>query len=68
SAATTRSAPAKPSAKSATASAPTPEQRYRMVQEAAYFLAEKNGFAGNAEGYWIEAEIQVGRMLTGSKK
>lgn len=31
-------------------------ERYKMIEVAAYYLAEKNGFAGNASDYWIEAE------------
>ncbi|HKB58613.1 MAG TPA: DUF2934 domain-containing protein [Gallionellaceae bacterium] len=41
----------------------SPEQRYRMTQEAAYFLAEKSGFAGNAADYWIRAEAQLSILL-----
>ncbi len=65
-----KAAPRKATAGKKTAAAnakntPSPEQRYRMIQEAAYFLAERNGFAGNAEGYWVEAEIQISRLLSG---
>lgn len=31
-------------------------ERYKMVEVAAYYLAEQNSFAGNAADYWIEAE------------
>lgn len=42
----------------------TPEQRYRMIEEAAYFRAEKRGFVGGdvAED-WIQAEAEIDRML-----
>ena len=50
------------------AAALSPEQRYRMVQEAAYFMAEKNGFAGKSEDYWAAAEIQISAELSGKKK
>jgi hypothetical protein len=43
--------------------APSPEQRYRMVQEAAYFVAEKNGFASGSMDYWIAAEIAIDALL-----
>lgn len=46
-------------------SAPSAEERYRMVQEAAYYIAEKNGFAGGDMSYWIEAEAQINRLLSG---
>ncbi len=50
------------------ASAPSPEQRYRMIQDAAYFIAEKNGFAGGAMDYWIAAEAEIDVMLSGKGK
>lgn len=42
-----------------TAKAGAPEQRYRMIEVAAYYIAEKNGFAGNAADYWVQAEIEI---------
>ena len=54
---------AKPVAPAKTKSAPTPELRYKMVQEAAYYLAEKNGFSGNSQEYWAQAEIQISNMI-----
>ncbi|MDO8962066.1 MAG: DUF2934 domain-containing protein [Methylophilus sp.] len=50
-----KAAPKKAS-KSAQAS---PAERYRMVEVAAYYIAEKNEFAGNATDYWIQAEIEI---------
>ena len=41
-----------------------PEERYRMVEVAAYFLAERNGFAGNPVEYWAAAEIQISKLLS----
>lgn len=41
----------------------SPEQRYNMVAEAAYYIAERAGFSGNAYDYWIEAEAQIAKML-----
>jgi len=40
------------------------EERYRMVEVAAYFLAERNKFAGNPVGYWTAAEAQIKKMLS----
>lgn len=57
-----KSAPAKAS------STPTPEQRYRMVQDAAYFIAEKNGFKAGSMDYWIAAEIEIEAVLSGKSK
>lgn len=41
----------------------TPEQRYRMVQEAAYYIAEKNGFVGDQHHFWVLAEKQIDTQL-----
>jgi hypothetical protein len=40
------------------------EERYRMVEVAAYFMAERNKFAGNPVGYWTAAEVQIKKMLS----
>ncbi len=52
----------------ASSAAPTPEQRYRMIQDAAYFLAEKNGFSGGAMDYWMAAEMEIEAMISGKGK
>ena len=51
-----------------TPAAPTPEQRYRMVQDAAYFIAEKNGFKAGSMDYWIAAEAEIAVLLSGKEK
>ena len=38
-------------------------ERYRMVETAAYFIAERNNFAGNSSEYWVAAEAQIKKML-----
>lgn len=44
--------------------APDAEQRHRMIQVAAYYLAEQRGFApGHAEHDWIRAEHEIERMI-----
>jgi hypothetical protein len=48
--------------------APSPEQRYRMVQDAAYFIAEKNGFKAGSMDYWIAAEAEIAALLSGKGK
>ncbi|MBI1173654.1 MAG: DUF2934 domain-containing protein [Sideroxydans sp.] len=58
---TTEKKPAAASKKST----PSPEQRYKMIQEAAYFLAEKNSFAGCSMDYWVTAEAQINVLLSG---
>lgn len=40
------------------------EERYRMVEVAAYFLAERNGFAGSPVEYWTAAEAQIDKLLS----
>jgi hypothetical protein len=39
----------------------TPEEHYRMVQDAAYYIAERNGFGGDDHRYWVEAENQINK-------
>lgn len=46
-------APAKPSA----------EERYLMVQSAAYFIAERDGFQGCDTHYWALAEQEIAAQL-----
>lgn len=42
----------------------TPEQRYRMICDAAYFKAERRGFVGgNPADDWVEAEAEIDRLL-----
>jgi len=47
----------------------SPEERYRMIAEAAYFRAEKRGFVGGdiAED-WVQAEAEIDRMLQSREK
>jgi len=52
-----------PAAKKAAAWNPGNEERYNMVQVAAFYLAERDGFAGNPVEYWTAAEIQITSML-----
>ncbi len=55
---------AKPRAKaSGSARTPSRAQRHKMIEEAAYFLAEKNFFAGHSVDYWVAAEAQIDAML-----
>lgn len=43
------------------------DDRHRMIAEAAYYLAERQGFGGDPENHWLEAERQIDRMLNGAK-
>jgi hypothetical protein len=42
---------------------PTPEERYRMVETTAYFIAERNGFQGDSTEHWAEAEREIAARL-----
>jgi hypothetical protein len=52
----------KPTAKKATAQ-PSPEERYRMVETAAYFIAEQHGFQGRSDEHWAAAEREIAARL-----
>jgi hypothetical protein len=56
---------AKPAAKKSAARNPGPQERYSMVQVAAYFIAERNNFVGNPLEFWTAAEAEVKAMLAG---
>lgn len=46
----------------------SPEQRYQMICEAAYYIAEQRGFqGGNDTDDWLLAELQVDTLLTRHK-
>jgi hypothetical protein len=45
----------------------TPEQRMKMIEEAAYYRAEKAGFAVDPHSNWVAAEAEIDAML-GLKK
>ena len=43
----------------------TAEQRFSMISEAAYYIAEKRGFSGgDPTSDWLYAESQVDQILT----
>ena len=57
----------KPAAKAAAAapkaSALTPEQRYKMIEETAYYIAERHGFSGDSAYFWSLAEAEINAKL-----
>ena len=62
-----KAAPAAPVAKAATAAKKpelSPEQRYQMIQDAAYFIAERHGFSGDSAYFWSLAEAEINAKLT----
>ena len=54
---------AKPAATRKTVAKPTPEERYRMVETAAYFIAEQHGFQGRSDEHWAAAEREIAATL-----
>jgi hypothetical protein len=41
-----------------------PGERYQLISEAAYFIAERRGFAPGSElEDWIQAEAEIARRL-----
>ena len=62
-----KAAPAAPVAKAAPAAKKpelSPEQRYQMIQDAAYFIAERHGFSGDSAYFWSLAEAEINAKLT----
>lgn len=60
----------KPAAKAVAKPAPaakkpalTPEQRYQMIQDAAYYIAERHGFNGDSAYFWSLAEAEINTKL-----
>ena len=45
----------------------TAEERYRMIQEAAYFQAEKAGFECDPWSCWLVAEAEIDAQLGSSR-
>jgi len=50
------------------AAAITPEDRQKMIETAAYYLAEQRGFQGGGQMHdWLEAESRIERMYGSAK-
>jgi hypothetical protein len=45
----------------------SPEERFRLIQEAAYFKAEKEGFNRDPSECWLVAEAEVDARLASSR-
>ena len=41
----------------------SPETRYKMIQDAAYFIAERHGFQGDSAYFWSLAEAEIKAQL-----
>lgn len=46
----------------------TSEERNRMIQEAAYYIAEKRGFGGDSQKDWLDATAQIDSMIMSKNK
>ena len=54
----------KPRSRAVKKSSITPEERWKMISEAAYYIAEKRGFQNSTpEEDWFQAEAQVDAIL-----
>lgn len=42
---------------------PSAQERYRMVETAAYYIAERSGFQGCTTEYWAAAELEIANKL-----
>lgn len=39
------------------------EERYKMIEVAAYYIAEHNHFQGSAIDFWVAAEAEVSKKI-----
>ena len=44
------------------------EERFKMIEQAAYFRAEKHGFQVDPQANWVAAEKEVDAILAKGKK
>jgi hypothetical protein len=42
----------------------SPEERYRMIQDTAYYIAERHGFNGDSAYFWSLAEAEINDKLS----
>lgn len=42
---------------------PSAQERYRMVETAAYYIAERSGFQGCTTDHWAAAELEIANKL-----
>ena len=55
-------------AKSAPVKTVSAEERFKMIEQAAYFRAEKHGFQVDPQANWVAAEKEVDAILAKGKK
>jgi hypothetical protein len=39
------------------------EERYKMIEVAAYYIAERNNFKGSTLDFWIAAEAEISKNI-----
>ncbi len=66
-AARSKAAPRGAAKKSAARRQVSPEERFRMIQEAAYYQAEKEGFDCDPWSCWLVAEAEIDTQLGSSR-
>jgi hypothetical protein len=66
-AAKTAKKPAAAAKKTAAAPKVSPEERQRMIEREAYFIAEKQRFQGDPQAHWVEAVKKIDAMLAKKK-
>ena len=66
-AARSKAAPRGAAKKSAARRQVSPEKRFRMIQEAAYYQAEKEGFDCDPWSCWLVAEAEIDAQLGSSR-
>ena len=40
------------------------EERYKMIEVAAYYIAERNSFKGNTLDFWTAAETEINKAIS----
>jgi len=55
--------PASPRKKTIKPAIITSEERYKMIEVAAYYIAEKKGFGHHHMDHWLEAEQEINAKL-----
>jgi hypothetical protein len=56
-------APKKVTAKKVAAPKVSPEERQKMIEREAYFIAERQGFQGDPQAHWAEAVKRIDAIL-----
>lgn len=53
-----------PAKKAPAKSSLSPEERYRIIQDEAYFIAERHGFNGDSAYFWSLAEAEINQRFS----